>query len=206
MEKVGVVVQASEELMRIGIEGALETHSGLVVLPAAERESAQVVVLAVDKLRPSFIARLRQESALYRTAVLVVDELSDKDLLTIVECKVVAVMQRTTVTVERLVHAVLTAAAGGAVMPPTMLADLMAQVQRLHHEFTNINGTDRFGLAPREIDVLRLVANGNDTAEVAAALGYSERTIKGVISALIGRLQLRNRSHAVAYAMRAGLI
>ncbi|WP_383826475.1 response regulator transcription factor [Streptomyces sp. NPDC058486] len=57
-----------------------------------------------------------------------------------------------------------------------------------------------------EVDVLRLVAEGYDTADIAAKLSYSERTIKNVLHAVITRLQLRNRSHAVAYAMRQGLI
>ena len=43
-------------------------------------------------------------------------------------------------------------------------------------------------------------------AEIAAALCYSERTIKNIIHDVINRLQLRNRSHAVAYAVRNGLI
>ena len=62
------------------------------------------------------------------------------------------------------------------------------------------------GLAPREIDVLRLVAEGMDTGEIASKLSYSERTVKNVVHGLTTRLQLRNRAHAVAYAFREGYI
>ena len=62
------------------------------------------------------------------------------------------------------------------------------------------------GLAEREIEVLRLVAEGLDTNEIAHRMCYSERTVKNVIHDVTTRLQLRNRSHAVAYAMRQGLI
>ena len=62
------------------------------------------------------------------------------------------------------------------------------------------------GLASREIEVLRLIAEGYDTTEVAKALSYSERTVKNVLHDVTSRLQLRNRSHAVAYALREGLI
>jgi DNA-binding NarL/FixJ family response regulator len=62
------------------------------------------------------------------------------------------------------------------------------------------------GLTDRETKVLRLVADGFDTAEIATNLAYSERTVKNVIHDVTARLQLRNRSHAVAYALRAGLI
>nr|WSW65603.1 helix-turn-helix transcriptional regulator [Streptomyces sp. NBC_00995] len=54
--------------------------------------------------------------------------------------------------------------------------------------------------------MLRLLAEGLDTAEIATKLGWSDRTIKNIILNVRTRLQLRNRTHAVAYAMREGLI
>jgi len=54
--------------------------------------------------------------------------------------------------------------------------------------------------------VLRLVSDGHDTSEIATTLCYSERTVKNVLHDVTTRLNLRNRSHAVAYAMREGLI
>jgi DNA-binding NarL/FixJ family response regulator len=61
-------------------------------------------------------------------------------------------------------------------------------------------------LSPRELRVLRLLADGYRTSEIARELAYSERTIKHSISALTSRLQLRNRTQAVAIAVREGLI
>jgi DNA-binding CsgD family transcriptional regulator len=54
--------------------------------------------------------------------------------------------------------------------------------------------------------VLRLVADGLDTSEIAERLSYSERTIKNIIHDVTTRFHLRNRSHAVAFAVRQGLI
>ena len=54
--------------------------------------------------------------------------------------------------------------------------------------------------------MLRLVADGHDTAEIATELSYSQRTVKNILHDLTTRLQLKNRSHAVAYAVREGLI
>jgi DNA-binding NarL/FixJ family response regulator len=62
------------------------------------------------------------------------------------------------------------------------------------------------GLSDREVYVLRLVADGLDTGEIAKKLCYSERTIKNVIHAITTRLGVRNRSQAVAFALREGLI
>ena len=61
-------------------------------------------------------------------------------------------------------------------------------------------------LSGREMEVLRLVADGYDTADVAEQLAYSESTIKGVLAKLMTRLDARNRCHAVAIALRQGLI
>jgi DNA-binding NarL/FixJ family response regulator len=58
----------------------------------------------------------------------------------------------------------------------------------------------------REIDVLRLLAEGMSTTEVADNLNYSERTIKNVLHDAITRLNLHNRTHAVAHAIRSGVV
>jgi DNA-binding NarL/FixJ family response regulator len=54
--------------------------------------------------------------------------------------------------------------------------------------------------------VLGLVADGLDTREIATKLSYSERTVKNVLHDVTNRFQLRNRAHAVAYALREGLL
>jgi DNA-binding NarL/FixJ family response regulator len=61
-------------------------------------------------------------------------------------------------------------------------------------------------LTQRELRVLTLLADGYRTSEIALELAYSERTIKHAIAAMISRLELRNRTQAVAFAVREGLI
>ena len=61
-------------------------------------------------------------------------------------------------------------------------------------------------LADRERCVLQLFADGLTTREVARQMCYSERTIKNVLQDLTIRLNVRNRTHAVAYAVRHGWI
>ena len=61
-------------------------------------------------------------------------------------------------------------------------------------------------LTARESEVLRLVADGFDTSEIADQLAYSESTIKGVLAKIMARLDARNRCHAVAIVVREGLI
>ena len=61
-------------------------------------------------------------------------------------------------------------------------------------------------LHQREIAVLSLLADGLDTAAVADRLSYSPRTIKNILHAVMLRLNLSNRTHAVAFAIRHRLI
>jgi DNA-binding NarL/FixJ family response regulator len=58
----------------------------------------------------------------------------------------------------------------------------------------------------RSVRVLGMLAEGADTRDISSSLGYSERTIKGIISETIRELGARNRSHAVAEALRRSLI
>jgi DNA-binding NarL/FixJ family response regulator len=61
-------------------------------------------------------------------------------------------------------------------------------------------------LSGRDVKVLRLLAEGQSTAEIAVDLAYSESTIKNVIHDMVGQLGARNRAHAVALAIRGGVI
>jgi DNA-binding NarL/FixJ family response regulator len=62
------------------------------------------------------------------------------------------------------------------------------------------------GLTEREVQVLKLLADGSDANEVGHQLFLSERTVKNTVHDVTSRLNLRNRTHAVAYALRQGLI
>jgi DNA-binding NarL/FixJ family response regulator len=60
-------------------------------------------------------------------------------------------------------------------------------------------------LSDRELEVLRLVAEGKGNTEIAAALVISPKTVKNHLSHILAKLGLRNRVQAAVYAVRAGL-
>ncbi len=62
------------------------------------------------------------------------------------------------------------------------------------------------GLTRRQRQILQLVADGHSTAQVAHALGLSEETVRTHAKAILARLDARDRAHAVAIALRAGVI
>jgi DNA-binding NarL/FixJ family response regulator len=157
---------------------------------------------AAGRLTAEVVADLRRTTV---PVVLVLDEIGDVDVLTIVECRVVAVLPRVAATGDRVLRSVLAAADGGGVLPPNLVAELMEHLRRLRRELVAPTSGDG-RLTAREVDVLRLMADGMDTAEIATKLSYSERTVKNVFYNLTNRLHLRNRPHAVAYALRKGMI
>jgi DNA-binding NarL/FixJ family response regulator len=67
-------------------------------------------------------------------------------------------------------------------------------------------GSPVVSVSDRDREVLRLLAEGCDTSEIARALAYSEPTIKNAIQRLFDQLKARNRPHAVALALRSGII
>jgi DNA-binding NarL/FixJ family response regulator len=136
----------------------------------------------------------------------VVAGLDDAGLMTAVEVGAQAVLRRREATPERLADAVAAAAQGDGTLAPDLLGRLLDQMSRLQRQVLAPRGIGPAGLSDREVDVLRLLADGYDTGDIARTLAYSERTIKNTIHDVTSRLNLRNRSHAVAYAVKSGLI
>lgn len=202
MERVRVAVQAPDPISAAGLTSSLRERADFDVLPVEHRSDADVAVVVVEAFTPGVVATLRRAAAEHDTpVVLVVDEISRGELLLAVECRVVAVVPKAAATSERLQRAVEVASTGGGVLSIDLVGVLIRHVQELRRETGTPNG-----LTDREVNVVRLIADGLDTLEIARALSLSERTVKNVISGMTTRLNLRNRSHAVAYAMRAGVV
>ncbi|MCA2214467.1 helix-turn-helix transcriptional regulator [Jidongwangia harbinensis] len=199
-----IVVHAADALSRAGLSGLLDAVPGTEIV--ASWVDADVAVVAADRLRHDVVSMLRAEAVRAEVpVVLVVPELTDAELLTAIECRVMAVLPRTALTEDRLWHCVRTALAGGGVIPPSLVGGLLKHMGRFQREVLAPHGLNASGLTEREIDVLRLMAEGLETPEIAAKLCYSERTVKNVLYGVTHRLKLKSRSHAVAYAMRAGV-
>jgi DNA-binding CsgD family transcriptional regulator len=64
----------------------------------------------------------------------------------------------------------------------------------------------QWDLTEREHRVLRLIADGKDTDEIAAELHYAERTVKNIAHDVLLKLGARNRAHAVAIALEQGVL
>jgi DNA-binding NarL/FixJ family response regulator len=207
LHRVGVYVDAFDPILKAGVVSHLRPRPEVKILTDAEAEGAEVTVVVVDRPDDKALAMLKtyQRSSDTRL-VLVAGELADGDLVAAAEAGVVALLRRHETTADRLVAAITGAACNEGTVPADLLGELLGQVGALQRGVLAPRGLAFNGLATREVEVLRLVADGCDTSEIAARLSYSERTVKNVLHDVTTRLQLRNRSHAVAFAMRRGLI
>jgi DNA-binding NarL/FixJ family response regulator len=138
-------------------------------------------------------------------AVLVTGRLRQSGLPDIIAGGIGAVVWRHEATGPRLVRAVTAVARGEGDIPADLVRTLMDQVGGLLPRAPGRSPLPA-ALTPREVSILRRAADGEETGEIADRLGYSERTIKRDLHELMKRLGLRNRVHAVAYAMRAGYL
>ena len=207
MDQIRVAVCAPDPITMAGLRKCLDSWSDVTVTDDPKRELVDAVVAAFDRLTAGAVAMLRAVAGeLNRPIVLIVNEIREAELLTAVECRVMAILPRPAATDARLRTSIQAAVEGGGDIPANLLGRLIEHTERLHREVLAPNGLAAASLSEREIDVLRLMADGLDTGEIARNLSYSERTVKNIIYAITTRLSLRNRSHAVAYAMRAGVI
>ncbi len=106
-------------------------------------------------------------------------------------------------TAERLFDAVRVVAAGDALLAPSVTRRLIGEFARLRPR----PPAESLGeLTPREVDVLRLVAEGLSNAEIAARLVVAEETVKTHVSRVLRKLGLRDRAQAVVAAYETGLV
>ncbi|WP_329143769.1 response regulator transcription factor [Streptomyces sp. NBC_01456] len=203
---IRVVVRAPDPISLAGVTSQLSRHRGVRLTESGDDRPAAVAVVVAATRDDSVIPQLRQLVRIDRTrVVLVADRIREAELLAVIECGVGAILWRHEATPRRLYQAVQAAYRGEGDLPADLLARLLQQVGQLRRS-ADERPQSPAGLAPREIDVIRLVAEGLDTAEIAGKLSYSERTVKNVLHGMTTRLQLRNRAHAVAYAVREGHI
>jgi DNA-binding NarL/FixJ family response regulator len=130
----------------------------------------------------------------------------EHDVLAAVQSGAVGFVCKDTLNTETLATSIRAASTGAGVMAPELLGALLLNLSRVSREVLEPRGLSLSWLTAREKQVLRLVAEGHPTREVARRLRYSERTVKNVMHDVTTKLNARSRSQAVAEAVRAGLI
>jgi len=228
-----VFVFGCDRLSQAGMISYLRDCPGIELVPEAGMANAEVTVVAAESMNEATLLALRavQQSGSRRT-LLVVGEVDSAGVAEAFDAGVIGILRRSAISPRALTRAIASAQAGESVLPTELLTRLVRQAnapgphgvtvpahgQPLGQPLgptagppaaTAVQPLDLPAAQPhteRELAVLRMLGEGCDTREIARRLAYSERTVKTIIQDLSQRLGLRNRSHAVAYAVRNGLI
>lgn len=103
---------------------------------------------------------------------------------------------------ETLIDAVRAVQQGHWLLSPELLDAVLSSFERIAQAYAR----ETWGLSPEDLRVLELAAGGASNREIGQAMFWSERTVKRRLEEIVARLQARNRTQAVAEAIRRGLI
>jgi DNA-binding NarL/FixJ family response regulator len=189
-----VFVAVPDPIYRRGLIACLEDVAEAESVADADEADVVLVDNDLDDAH-NFIRTLREGTG---ARVVVCSARSDqRELQEALAAGAVGYLWKETLTPDALVASLRTAATGSGVLAPDLLRSLAT---------TQNEGLSLSPLTVREQQVLRLVADGHPTREVAKRLSYSERTVKNVIHDVVTKFNARSRSQAVAAAVREGLI
>jgi DNA-binding NarL/FixJ family response regulator len=206
---VAVFIVDPHSIFRLGLATCLEELAlvghvtGVASVQAASRHAdlATSDIVIVDASTPNALAFIRDVCAASKARLIVsASSWQQKDILATMEAGAVCVLRKDTLTPESLEASVRATLQGAGVLPSDLLSGLLVAVRAGDAQPRSSQLTNR------EEQVLRLIADGHATREVAEELCYSERTVKNVLHDVVTKLGARTRSHAVAHAVRAGLI
>ncbi|MHB8448463.1 MAG: response regulator [Rudaea sp.] len=212
---VSVCLVDDQTLVRQGIRSLLELSDEIHV--AAEAVDGEQAVELIPKIKPDVVLldmrmpglsgldvlnALAEKDALPPTIILTT---FDDDQLVLAGLKAGARgYLLKDVSLEQLVDAVKTVAAGGSLVAPVVTQRLLSGLERMHNDFTSLDRPDP--LTERETEILRLMAGGYSNKEIANSLGVAEGTVKNHVSNILSKLGVRDRTRAVLKAFELGIV
>jgi DNA-binding NarL/FixJ family response regulator len=204
-ERLKVFVHSDDPILQAGLVAQFRGSPTISVTD--DLDEAGVAVVASDRIDSGTLRLCRSilQSGAARI-VIIATQVDEAELLAGVEAGASGFLRRADAHVDRLTAVVQSVASGDGSVPSDLIGPLLTQMTKLRGQVQSQRGITLSGFTERELEVLRLVAEGHETAEIARTLCYSERTVKGVIHEITSRFQLKNRAQAVAYAVRQGVI
>ena len=207
---ITVAIMADDSITAQGAETCLRSLSDIRVVPVRSHAQAQVALIMVRWVTDEALSWMQRFAHACENDdprfVLVGDGMREHQFLRAVTHGVVSVIPRQQADFERIVHEIRGVHEGRADLPDMAVGWLINQIRAVRKNVLDPNGLTAAGLEAREVEVLRLLADGLGTAQIAEQLNYSERTVKNIIHGVLTRLKLRNRVQAVAFALRTGAI
>jgi len=210
-----VLLVDDHDLFRTGLRNLLEAN-GLAV--AGEASTGVEAVQSVAELAPDVVVmdlnmpgmtgveatrQIASAAPLTRVVVLTISD-QEEDVLDAIVAGACGYLLKDA-SIQELIRGIQAAAIGESLISPHIASKVL---QRLRATTADSSGaaTIRAELSDREIEVLKLLANGKDNAEIARELVISPKTVKNHISNILMKLQIENRIQAAVYAVRSGIV
>jgi DNA-binding NarL/FixJ family response regulator len=212
---ISVCLVDDQTLVRQGIRSLLELSDEIRVVAEAA-DGAQAVdtipqvkpdVVLLDMRMPNMsgldvLNALRTREALPPTIILTTFD-DDQMVLAGLKAGARGYLLKD-VSLEQLVEAVKTVAAGGSLVSPVVTQRLLTGLKNMQNDFASLDRPDP--LTERETEILRLMAGGYSNKEIANSLGVAEGTVKNHVSNILSKLGVRDRTRAVLKAFELGIV
>ena len=209
-----VLLVDDHDLFRTGLRNLLEEQGLQIVGEAANGKDAirvvremapDIVVMDLNMPGISGVEATREITScapLTRVVVLTISD-QDEDVMDAIVAGACGYLVKDS-SIQELIRGITSAAVGESLISPPIAAKVLQRVRAV----TLDQGaqTIRAELSERELEVLRLIANGKDNAQIAEALHISPKTVKNHISNILMKLQIENRIQAAVYAVRSGIV
>jgi two-component system NarL family response regulator len=211
---IRVVIVDDHGLFRTGLRSLLEEQDidvvgeagdGVEALEVVRETTPDVVLMDLNMPGMSGVEatqRIAHVAPLTRVVVLTISD-DDSDVMDAILAGACGYLLKDS-SIHDLVRGIRAASIGESLISPQIASKVL---QHLRATSTAPHAAEvvRAELSEREIEVLRLIANGKDNAEIARELTISPKTVKNHISNILVKLQIDNRIQAAVYAVRSGL-
>jgi DNA-binding NarL/FixJ family response regulator len=212
---VRVLLVDDHDLFRTGLRSLLE-EQGIMV--AGEAGTGNEALKLVRELAPDVVVmdlnmpgmtgveatrHVTSIAPLARVIVLTISD-QDEDVMDAIVAGACGYLLKDA-SIEELIAGIQSAAVGESLISPAIASKVLQRVRATATD-PDSAATLRSELTDRELDVLKLVANGKDNAQIARELVISPKTVKNHISNILMKLQIENRIQAAVYAVRSGIV
>jgi DNA-binding NarL/FixJ family response regulator len=214
-ETLRVLIVDDHDLFRTGLRNLLEEQGVHVV---GEASTGGEAVRSVQELAPDVVVmdlnmpgmggvdatrHIAGVSPLTRVVVLTISD-QDADVMDAILAGACGYLLKDS-SIQELMAGIEAAWRGESLISPTIAAKVLQRVRATSAQ-PEIADAIRSELSGREIEVLKLIANGKDNAVIAGELHISPKTVKNHISNILMKLQIDNRIQAAVYAVRSGIV
>jgi DNA-binding NarL/FixJ family response regulator len=210
-----VLLVDDHDLFRAGLRNLLEDQgvqiigectNGRDALRAVKDLAPDVVVMDLNMPGISGVEATRQISMiapLTRVLVLTISD-QDADVMDAILAGACGYLLKDA-SITELLQGIRSAAVGESLVSPVIATKVL---QRVRASSASRREADviQSELSDREIEVLKLIANGKDNAMIAGELHISPKTVKNHISNILMKLQIENRIQAAVFAVRSGIV